>query len=1362
MKQKRWASMAVAYVLVLATTSMGLAAPPTPGAKYKPGEIIVKYKPGKAGISSILNSRVGTQSIGTFRDKNMERVQLSSSHTVTDAITSFESDPNVLYAEPNYLLHSTVTPNDPFFGILWGMNKIGAPAAWDLTTGDKSVVIGIIDTGIDYNHEDLHDNMWHGNGTYPQYGYNAITKTNDPMDDQGHGTHVAGTIGAAGNNSAGVTGVNWNVQMASCKFLSSTGGGYMSDAIDCIDYFANLKTSGVNLTAINNSWGGGGFSQAMYDSIKALQGQGVLFVVAAGNTGMDNDTSDFFPANYDLSNIITVAATDNHDLLAQFSHYGRRNVHIGAPGVNIGSSYISPYFYGYLSGTSMAAPHVTGLAGLIKAKYPDADWITIRNLILSTGDSLLPAPKTTLTGKRINAYNALTCTDSRFMSAVKVPQPLILGSPITLSALSINCGNASGPVTVTLSDGQVITLLDDGANPDQVANDGVFSATFTPTRNGETYTFTSPAGTDVVTMPFPTLNMSITAPTCTIGRVYSAALTATNGIAPYTWSISSGSLPPGLTLASDGTISGTPTTLGIYTFTASVSDSQGAPGTKSYTIQVLPSLLTIMTGALPQAIKGVPYLNSVVAAGGTAPYTFTQVSGSLPAGITFSNGILSGLPTVAGTSTISVKVTDANSTSVTKAITLPVKTVILLFTPKILPESTNGFPYSTTLSAAGGIGPYTWSNPAGALPAGITLSSSGALSGLPTVTGLYPFTLKAVDSQGASTSILMNLVVKAAAYVTTPSLTAGVVNVAFKQALAAKGGTAPYTWSITAGDMAPGLSLSAAGVISGIPTTYGNYGATITVKDKNGFATDQPFTHLIKAPTWAITPLLTYGTKDLLYWFTLTSTGGAGDISWELQSGSLPSNLTLGSGGIISGTPPTAGTYSFTVKATDSLGTVVLKPYKLLIKNCVGISTSMVPNATVGTAFSNTLVVTGGTAPYTWSVADGVTPPGLTLSNTGVLSGKATAYGNYNYTLSVTDVNGSTASKYLSQTVLASAWTISTAVTYGTKDLQYWFTMTATGGAGDKTWTLQSGTLPPGLNLGPDGIISGTPVTAGAYAFTVKATDSLGVTVTKSYTLTIKNSVSISTTLVPNATVGTAFSNTLAVTGGSAPYTWSVTDGALPPGLALSNPGVLSGKATAYGIYYYTVTVTDVNGSTASKYLSQTVLASAWTISTAVTYGTKDLQYWFTMTATGGAGDISWALQSGTLPPGLNLGPDGIISGTPVTAGAYAFSVKATDSLGSFVTKSYSLTIKPSVSVPTATFTVGTIGVAYSKTLVATGGTAPYTWAITDGGLPTGLVLSSKGVISGKPTESGTWGANVAATDINGSAGGTSFVITVK
>ncbi len=340
------------------------------------------------------------------------------------------------YVEPDYIVHATLTPNDSKFvdGTLWGLRNTGQNGgvagvdagtvqAWDVTTGSTNVIIAVIDSGIRYTHQDLAAQMWHNPGETAGnsvdddhdgyiddvFGINAITGSGNPMDDDDHGTHVAGTIGAAANDGNPIVGVCWHVQLMACKFLDATGTGATSDAIECINY---AVAHGARI--LNNSWGGEGYSQGLADAISAAGAHGALFVAAAGNgPPVDNDASPFYPASYALDNVIAVAAIDRTDQLASFSHYGRQTVHLGAPGVSIYSSTSgSDSEYKTFDGTSMATPHVSGVAGLVLAQFPNLTVSNLKDRLLNTAVVTPALLNTTVSGGRVNAYNALTATPS--------------------------------------------------------------------------------------------------------------------------------------------------------------------------------------------------------------------------------------------------------------------------------------------------------------------------------------------------------------------------------------------------------------------------------------------------------------------------------------------------------------------------------------------------------------------------------------------------------------------------------------------------------------------------------------------------------------------------------------------------------------------------------------------------------------------------------------------------------------------------------------------------------------------------------------------------------------------------------------
>lgn len=360
-------------------------------------------------------------------------------------------------------------PNDPQTGQLWGLENSGqaggvadadidAAAAWGISTGSRNVVVAVIDTGIDWRHSDLATNLWTnarevaGNGVDDDgdgfvddaYGYNFAGNTGDPMDDNGHGTHVAGTIAAAGNNGIGVSGINWAGSVMALKFLGADGSGSTSDAIRAINYATMQRVRfGVNVRVINMSWGGGGFSGALRDAIQDAGAAGILSVAAAGNSARNNDATPQYPSSYEAASLVAVAATDSRDNLAGFSNYGAASVDLAAPGVAILSTYPNNRYVN-LSGTSMATPHVAGVAALAWSVAPNASVAEIKNALLGGVDRVAGLSGKVATGGRLNAYNALRLLNVQSPRAPVVgsldvsPGAFAPGTPATLTARGVS------------------------------------------------------------------------------------------------------------------------------------------------------------------------------------------------------------------------------------------------------------------------------------------------------------------------------------------------------------------------------------------------------------------------------------------------------------------------------------------------------------------------------------------------------------------------------------------------------------------------------------------------------------------------------------------------------------------------------------------------------------------------------------------------------------------------------------------------------------------------------------------------------------------------------------------------------------
>jgi subtilisin family serine protease len=409
--------------------------------KYVPDEVLIKFKI-PVRLQDIQNIVPGLRVFKNYRFHSFSiwRMKIPPHRTVEEILNIYRRHPLIEYIEPNFYAYAvSIIPNDPNFNQLWFLHNwrqtggtpdadMDAPEAWTFTTGSTDIIVAVIDTGVDYNHEDLYPNMWTnpyeipGNGIDDDnngyvddiYGINAINGSGNPMDDNDHGTHVAGIIGAVGNNGKGVVGVSWKVKIIACKFLSSSGPGTIADAIECLQYILNLKNRGIDVKLTNNSWGFYEFfSHALSDAISAHHEAGILFVAAAGNDNNNNDVYPAYPASFTHPNIIAVAATDHNDQLAVFSNYGVESVDVAAGGVYILST-IRSNGYDLLSGTSMATPYVSGLAALIWAKNPCLNHLQVKDIILNNVDPIPALNGKVLTGGRINAHKSLLNTPYPF------------------------------------------------------------------------------------------------------------------------------------------------------------------------------------------------------------------------------------------------------------------------------------------------------------------------------------------------------------------------------------------------------------------------------------------------------------------------------------------------------------------------------------------------------------------------------------------------------------------------------------------------------------------------------------------------------------------------------------------------------------------------------------------------------------------------------------------------------------------------------------------------------------------------------------------------------------------------------------
>jgi subtilisin family serine protease len=402
-------------------------------------ELLVKFK---SGVSQATIERLTALRHDRVEDRienvnGLEAIDDLDNADAAATVNDYLQLPEVEYAEPNYDIELDaaegplvpVLPHDPQFTDQWALANSGqrggkqgadisATLAWATTTGSDKVVVAVLDSGVDYTHEDLIQNMWMRPASIAPYqdnelgtiddehGFNAIDSASDPMDENGHGTHCAGIIGAEGENNIGIAGVNWKVQIMPLKFMNAGGFGTTKDAIAAINYVIDRKKAGVNVRVISASWGSTQRSRALEDVIRKAYENDILFVAAAGNSTTNNDRNPHFPSSYNVPNVISVTALDRHDELAKFSNWGAKSVAIAAPGVDILSTWLGDA-YEEKSGTSMATPVVSGVAALVLSEHPRMSVDDLKKKLLASTDPIVALKGKTVTGGRINAAKAL-------------------------------------------------------------------------------------------------------------------------------------------------------------------------------------------------------------------------------------------------------------------------------------------------------------------------------------------------------------------------------------------------------------------------------------------------------------------------------------------------------------------------------------------------------------------------------------------------------------------------------------------------------------------------------------------------------------------------------------------------------------------------------------------------------------------------------------------------------------------------------------------------------------------------------------------------------------------------------------------
>ena len=838
-----------------------------------------------------------------------------------------------------------------------------------------------------------------------------------------------------------------------------------------------------------------------------------------------------------------------------------------------------------------------------------------------------------------------------------------------------------------------------------------------------------------------------------------AVLVAKGGTSPYTWSLVSGALPSGVILdPATGELSGTPANQGDFIFTVQVKDNSDATAQKQFLLHVAETLSITSTDPLPRGGVRVPYAMTLAAQGGYSFYTWRLKSGTLPDGLTLdgTTGNITGTPTARQSYRVTVEVSDSDTPAQVAEQNFTITIDDTLFIPSDLPDGRVNEAYSSLVQAGLGTPPYAW-RLVGAIPPGLDFISSTTtvtLAGKPTMAGIYGFELEVTDSGNPPQKVLKayNLPVYAKLDITISSLKQANRTIDYSDTITVTGGTLPYQYLVTDGTLPQGLMLNGnTGLITGITSLQAGYSSSfaVTVTDGGNPAasvTKQFVLFVVnpqQVPLNMTTPTLAPASMGVPYSQSLSYAGGVYPYRFEIVSGSLPTTLILDpASGVISGTPSVVGAATFTVRLTDNTSTSVERQYTLTVTDPLTFTSSMdLGRSTVGAYLAKALAVSGGALPYTYAMTDGVLPGGITLAANGTLTGTPTTIGTYTFTVQVTDAEGRIGSMQYSIRIMTALLLTTTRLADGIVNATYQQLLTAMGGFGPYKWSVSSGTLPPNLSLDPaSGVLSGTPTVSTRQSLVIMVTDADGRISYQDYILNVTPPLSVTTTTLPNGLLNTPYQETILLNGGLAPFTYSIT-GQLPAGLTFDPvPGVISGTPITVGTTTLNVTVAD-SGYPAPQGVAQSLkitIDNKLTITTSANLPVARKNVGINpivLAANGGPSPYTWSASTG-LPRGIIVTALGILSGTPMDAGDYRFTVMVTDSNGVTAQKEFVWHISDTLAVLTGAIDFGAVGIPYAFILTGGGGLPPYSWRLTQGFLPSGLILDgATGAITGIPTK---------------------------
>ncbi len=1343
MKQSRIAALATVMVLSPWLSFGQIQTEIVSGQEVAAHEVLLQLWPWATtlGFSRQSSQLVDAESMHPIGRTGRIRLK-SRSKDVPTLLAALSLNSLVASVEPNYIIHASDTiPNDPDFPQLWGMQNTGqnvqgqtgvpfadisAVKAWDIGRGSSGIVVGVVDSGVDYTHPDLAANVWSASTSYQivsegvtytcppgSHGFNFVALTCNPLDDYFHGTHVSGIIGAQGNNLQGVAGVNWTTSILALKFLDSTGTGTVADAMNAIEAAVQLKSQGVNIRVLNNSWGVAGNGGSLEEAVNDANNSDMLFVAAAGNSGSSNDGElPEYPASYNVANVIAVAATDNQDDLASFSNYGLSSVHLGAPGVNILST-VPGASYEYLSGTSMAAPHVSGTAALVLSKC-SLDTNGVKAAILNSVDPIPSLAGRTITGGRVNVYKALSyCGASQTPEFSMMAAPTVLsvapgGSAVTQITVT-DLGGFSG--TVTLSASGVPAGVTASFSQTSLTGSGssmltLTTSTATPLGNypitvlGSTSSLVFPvAVTLTVSAPDFALSASPSAVTVTDGSSANSTITiaALNGFsgvvnltasglpsgvtATFSSNSVNGSGSPALTLAAAAnatpgsypiTVQGasgtlihtTPITLTVmgapdFTLSASPASVTGNMGS-SVTSKITVTALNAFNGVVSFAASGMP-------AGVTAAFSPASVTGSGTSTLTLTVSASA----VGGTYPISVQASSANllhSTTVTLTVTTadftlsisPAAVVVASgggsATSTVTISALNGFTGSVTLTATG-------------LPSGVSVSFSP-----PSVNGAGSSVLTLTTSAGAPT---------------------GSFNVNLQGASGALSHTTPLAVTSQPAILLPANLSVFPGSSVPYPISLGSP------------ATSNVYVALANSDTTKVS----LSVSTVLF-----------------QAGSTTPSVTPKVTGVSFGSATitasawTYATVSQTVSVTDALS---FSPTSVSVGQGASQFLTLLLSAPLSTSLTVNL---SSDNPAVASVPATITIPANTTSAsiriTGVAAGSTTIHAN-----ALPSIPDTTATVKVG----APLTIVTTVLANGSVNATYSQTLSANGGTAPLTWALTSGTLPTGLTLNPaTGQITGTPTaTVTNTPLTFKVTDASfpAQTATTNLILTISSggpsaaSIAATKGTPQSAPVNTAFSILLVAMVKDAmgnPLSGAVVTFLAPSG----------GATGTFATGISATAATDVTGAASAVFTANSVagaysvLASVSGVAAPATFALTNLAGPAArVSVTSGSGQITAVNTPFAAPLGVTVS-DAV--GNPVSGVKVTFTAPASSASGSFAGGANTITTNASGVASTMFTANGTPG-TYSVTATVAGVAAAASFSLTNIGPAASVTVVSGG-----------------------------------